>query len=98
MVKKHAAKNIKRYLTAKTTNKAAAMRFATAIAIAMRVKTGSTAIVLPIKPIGNDFRDNWELNDRLVAIIRGGNAVTVMLSRQGQINQVHLRTDSIVRV
>lgn len=97
-VTKHAQETSKRYLNPHHTNKAAATSFCNAVNVAMR-RQGSTAIVLVLdKAVENSYRDNWEPNDRMVGIVRGGDLVTVMLSRESQINASHLRTDRIVHV
>ena len=98
MVTEHAQENSKRYLNPKHTNKAAAIRFTNAVNDAMGSRN-SIAIVLPLdKAVDNDYRDDWQANDRLVGIVRHGDLVTVMLSRESQINREHLRTDRIVIV
>ncbi|MHC4336211.1 MAG: hypothetical protein ACYSW6_07765 [Planctomycetota bacterium] len=94
MVTKHAQENAQRYLSPKFTTKAAALRFQAAVHNAM-MQNDSTAVVLEITAADNDYRDNWELNDRLVGIVRNHNLITVMLSRKSQINRKHLRTDSV---
>ena len=98
MIKKHARANAKKYLNPEHTTRTDALAFSDAVNQAMKKMTGSTSVVLTIKPVGNAYRNSWKMNDRLVGIVRHGDLVTVMLSRQEQINKSHLRTDSIVRI
>lgn len=95
MVTKHAKENAEKYLNKRYTNKAAAMAFQAAVNRNMG-KNVSVAVVLTLdNAVENPYREDWEPNDRLVGIVRGGDLVTVMLSREAQINTGHLRTDSI---
>ena len=96
MVTKHASENSKRYLNPEHTSKAKARRFVAAVNHAMVDNRNSTAVVLELdKAVRNDYRDDWQANDRLVGIVRHGDLVTVMLSRKNQINKAHLRTDRV---
>ena len=98
MVSTHALENARKYLNPQHTTKAAAMRFQGLVNAEISYGSrDSVAIVLVLdKPVDNDYRDNWAMNDRLVGIIRKGSLVTVMLSRKNQINKNHLRTDRVV--
>lgn len=60
-------------------------RKSTAVVIQLSIKVSATY----------QHRDYWAASDRLVAIIRDGKVVTIMLSRKNQINTRHLRTDKI---
>ena len=98
MVSQHALENAKKYLNKEHTNKKSAMAFQDAVNSEMMC-SDSVAIVLTLdNPVDNNHRDNWELNDRLVGIVRDGSLVTVMLSRKNQINKAHLRTDRVIRL
>ena len=98
MVSTHALENAKKYLNKEHTNKKSAMAFQDAVNSSMN-QNGSVAIVLTLdRAVGNEYRDNWEPNDRLVGIVRDGSLVTVMLSRKNQINRNHLRTDRVIRI
>ena len=96
MVTKHAAENSKRYLNPEHTSRSGAQSFVAAVNKAMVDYRNSTAVVLTLdKAVRNDYRDDWQANDRLVGIVRHGDLVTVMLSREAQINKAHLRTDRV---
>lgn len=92
MVTKHAAENIEKYKG--LVSKAAAQGWVKLVRSAMG-KGYSVAVVVEIPLTSNDYRDDWKQNDRLVGIVRSGDLVTVMLSREEQINKGHLRTDKI---
>jgi len=92
MVTKHAQENIGKYKN--LVSKQAAAGWVTLVRKAMN-SSSSVAVVVEIAPTANDYRDDWKANDRLVGIIRGGDLVTVMLSREEQINKGHLRTSQI---
>lgn len=93
MVTKHAADNIEKY--SKMITKQYMMELLVKISKAVKMN-GSTSCVVAIPPIDNPYRDNWQANNRLVAIIRNNKVMTVMLSRKSQINRAHLRTSRII--
>ena len=98
MVTEHARENVRKYLTPEHTNETRALAFSKAVNSLMG-SPESCAIVLALdNPVANDYRDAWEPNDRLVGIVRGGDLVTVMLSREKQINKGHLRTNRVLFV
>lgn len=92
MVTRHAQENIEKYKN--LVSKQAAAGWVKLVRAAMG-KNYSVAIVVEIPLTENAYRDDWKKNDRLVGIVRGGDLVTVMLSREEQINKGHLRTDKI---
>jgi len=98
MVSTHAAENARKYLNKKYTNKAAAMRFQSAVNQAINDNSSSAVVLVLDRAVENPFRDDWKANDRMVGIVRGGALVTIMLSRESQINRGHLRTDRVVIV
>ena len=62
-------------------------------------RKGSTACVVSLnQKINNPYRDDWNKNDTIAAIIRHGTVVTVMLTRKSQVNKDHFRTDRIARI
>jgi len=92
MVTKHAQENVRKYKN--LVSESAADDFVALVNKAMR-GSSSVAVVVEIAPTANNYRDDWKMNDRLVGIVRGGDLVTVMLSREEQINVGHLRTSQI---
>lgn len=93
MVTTHAQENINKYKNLVGKTQAAA--WVKLVKAAMRQSNSSVAVVVEIPLVSNDYRDDWKQNDRLVGIVRGGDLVTVMLSRTEQINKRHLRTSKI---
>lgn len=62
-------------------------RKATAVVVSLNAKVSSSYA----------HRDYWGDNDTLVAIIRNGKVVTIMLTRSAQVNNGHFRTDYIFK-
>ena len=66
-------------------------------ALSLKGYRGSTAVVVRIAKVGKEYghREYWADSDLLVAIIRDGKVVTIMLSRESQNHTDHFRTDNI---
>ena len=94
MVTEHAKANSRKYV--KFLSKPQARRFSKAVIVAMGKRESTSVVIALDKAVRNDYRDDWARNDRLVAIIRHNDLVTVMLSRAEQMHKRHLRTDRIV--
>ena len=93
-VNAHAIENFTKY--------AKRIRKETMLALLAKMRQGlkmncSVACVVNLDtPISNPHRDDWQMNNRIVAIIRNKTVITVMLSRRSQITKAHLRTERCI--
>ena len=95
LMTQHATQNLRNY--AKIVGMKQARQMMPLMAKALDINTQSVAAVLYLdKGYDNPHRDEWALCDCLVAIIRDGQVVTVMMSRKSQANCKHLRTQVII--
>ena len=93
-VTEHAKENMRVFAKVVGQVKADALKAKVAEVIHTNVESIAVVVALD-KPVANPIRDDWKLNDRLVAIIRNQQVRTVMLSRKEQIHKSHLRTEVI---
>lgn len=99
---KHSQENIVKFLEKGLISEACAAKLLAKCRKALSLKKyqASTAVVVDLTVSVSkteSHREFWADSDRLVAIIRNGKVVTVMLSRKSQETKEHFRTDFIFK-
>jgi len=97
---KHGEANLVKFIKTKTIQKSDAKSLLAKCRKALSIERYaiSTAVIVKLSKVvskSNDHRDFWGNNDTLVAIIRNGKIVTIMLTRSSQCRKDHFRTDEI---